>query len=320
MLSPNHFWSKVKEKLLAKQATALLYVLHSEGSSPGRQGFKMLLCGDEIIGSIGGGIMEHKLVEKARAMMTSAKESIFYKRQIHNKKAPTDQSGMICSGEQTIVIYSLSQDQKKQLLEMIAQMEKGNQVELCLNQNGISFKAPENIDTQFSFRPAINAIWQFTEVLTFNSHLYIIGGGHVGLAFSKLMAQLDFHIHIFDDRAGLNTMHANEFAHHKKVIDYETVGEQIPEGEHVYVVLMSFGYRKDKIVLRQLLGKKFRYLGMMGSQAKTKQLFSEYLDEGISQALLDKVHAPIGLPIQSKTPAEIAVSIAAELIKVKNSL
>ena len=81
---------------------------------------------------------------------------------------------------------------------------------------------------------------------------------------------------------------------------------------------MSFGYRTDKVVLQQLLHHQFKYLGMMGSKEKVKQLFKELLEEGIDKTLLVKVHSPIGVPIKSKTPEEIAVSILAEIIGVKN--
>src|SRR5262245_16085885 len=106
-----HVWSKIEELLKANRPCALLYVIRSEGSSPGRQGFAMVVDEKEISGSIGGGFMEHKLVELARSRLKS-KSTPFLKRQVHRKDVGEDQSGMICSGEQTVAFYFLQPSDK----------------------------------------------------------------------------------------------------------------------------------------------------------------------------------------------------------------
>jgi xanthine dehydrogenase accessory factor len=100
-------WEFIRKQLEKGASAALLAVLQSEGSSPGRQGFKMALANSgEMCGSIGGGIMEHKLVELARKLLTENKPfAPILKKQIHSKAAAQNQSGMICSGEQTVAIY-----------------------------------------------------------------------------------------------------------------------------------------------------------------------------------------------------------------------
>jgi len=133
------------------------------------------------------------------------------------------------------------------------------------------------------------------------------------------MARLGFYVTQLDNRNELNTMTGNFFAHRKEVIEYEEIVEHIPEGLNTYVVLVSFGYRTDKIILKKLLGKRYRYLGMLGSEAKVNTLLKELSGEGFSEEILKQVHAPIGIPIHSQTPFEIAVSIAAEIIAVKNN-
>src|SRR5688500_7501129 len=98
-------WEFMLQGLRAGRKVAFLAVLHSEGSSPGRQGFKMALdAAGEMAGSIGGGIMEHKLVELARNLLSQKHEKPVLKRQVHSKAAIQNQSGMICSGEQTVAI------------------------------------------------------------------------------------------------------------------------------------------------------------------------------------------------------------------------
>src|SRR3954463_11531438 len=96
-------WRFISAKLNEGINIQLMYVLESEGSSPGRRGFKMAVAADgDFEGTIGGGIMEHKLVEKARAMLSERVNSISLVRQYHDKEHAKDQSGMICSGSQLI--------------------------------------------------------------------------------------------------------------------------------------------------------------------------------------------------------------------------
>ena len=104
-------WSFIVKKLEQEINIVLMLVLESAGSSPGRQGFKMAVSADDQMdGSIGGGIMEHKLVVKARDMLKKKEQNYFFKKQIHRKDSPQDQSGMICSGEQTVVLIPISKE------------------------------------------------------------------------------------------------------------------------------------------------------------------------------------------------------------------
>jgi xanthine dehydrogenase accessory factor len=89
----------------------------------------------------------------------------------------------------------------------------------------------------------------------------------------------------------------------------------IAPGPHRYVVVMTVGYRTDLVALRRLLGHDYRYLGVMGSAAKVAELRRVLAEEGFD---LSRLHGPIGVPISSRLPEEIAVSVAAELIGVRN--
>ena len=100
---------------------------------------------------------------------------------------------------------------------------------------------------------------------------------------------------------------------------YEDIGELIVGGENVYVVVMTLGYKFDEIVIRRLIDKNFKYFGVLGSKAKMKTLLKNLERENFPKEKLNQIRTPIGLPINSRTPEEIAVSIAAEIIAVKNS-
>ncbi len=94
--------------------------------------------------------------------------------------------------------------------------------------------------------------------------------------------------------------------------------EHLPADPDLFVVLASFGYRTDDQVLRQLIRHRYGYIGMLGSAEKVRVMFEAMRAEGFTDEELARVHAPIGLPIRSRTPEEIAVSIAAQVILVKN--
>lgn len=299
----------------------LLYVLESNGSSPGRQGFAMAVnATGEMQGSIGGGIMEHKFVEMAKTQLLAGSEPMAdIKKQIHDKQAAKNQSGMICSGDQTIFLYKIQQQDSVAISQMLDSLRQNKNGRLQLSQTGISFfeDAP---DADFFFKNVSEQNWLYEEKTGYKNQLFIIGGGHCALAFSKLMSGMDFYIHLFDHRDNLHTLQQNNFVHQKTIIDdYDELKTLIFSGKNNYVVVMTVGYRTDELAIRALLGKDFKYFGVLGSQKKIAKLFSDYIAEGIEESLLKKVYAPIGLAIKSETPEEIAVSIAAQIIQVKNS-
>ena len=147
-----------------------------------------------------------------------------------------------------------------------------------------------------------------------------MGGGHCALALSELMSRLDFHIRIFDDRPELNTLDKNEFADEVTIIEsYEKIDDYIVSCGDAYVVVMTLGYDLDAVVIRQLIDRDFKYFGVLGSKAKMATLMKQLRSEGIEEQRLSRIRTPIGLPINSRTPDEIAISIAAEIIAVKNA-
>jgi xanthine dehydrogenase accessory factor len=316
-------WKLILESLENKIAVMLLYVLESKGSSPGRQGFFMAVnAKNKMEGSVGGGIMEHKFVEMAKKKLRAAshKQRVgFIKKQYHDKTAAKDQSGMICSGEQTVLLYPVQKKDAVHIKKLIASLQQHKNGTLRLSPEGIKFseKIP-GLDFEFEMIAEDN--WRYKEKTGFKNKVFIIGGGHCALALSKLMSGMDFYIRVYDDRKDLKTMLQNNTAHEKHIInDYAVLNRLIPSGKNHYVVIMTFGYRTDDKALGALLHKRFKYLGLLGSMSKIERMFDNYRKQGIDEKLLKRVHTPIGISINSRTPEEIAVSIAAEIIKVKNN-
>lgn len=314
-------WQFLAKGLNAGQKMALLVVAESIGSSPGRAGFKMAI--DEtgaLCGSIGGGIMEIKLVELAKARLKSSQSEVLLKRQIHQKTARQDQSGMICSGEQSIIFLQLERKDLVTVRAILRSLKNHQTAVLQITPQGLQLLKNRKSEEAFHFKRLANQSFVFEENIGFKNQLYIIGGGHCALALSELMSKFDFYIRLYDDRPDLNTFVKNRFVHEKHLLEsYEQISDNIPSGSHVFVVVMTVGYRSDEMVIRQLLPKRFRYFGVLGSAAKMKTLLDQLHSEGIPGSQLAQLHTPIGLKINSRTPEEIALSIAAEMIRVKNT-
>jgi xanthine dehydrogenase accessory factor len=313
-------WQFVAERLRRKQSAMLLVVAESAGSSPGRQGFKMAIAEDEMCGSIGGGLMEVRLVELAKGKSKKAKGKIDSEiiEQNHKKRAPHP-SGMICSGKQSVIFYKLNPSDLPTIRQIIDALE--NQQSKLLRISNSKFQIAENErgDFDFGFEQTSENEFLYEEKLGCKNRLYIVGGGHCALALSELMAQMDFYISLFDDRPQLNTLAKNKYVHRKHIIEsYEQIGELIPSGASTYVVVMTLGYQSDETVIRRLLDKNFKYFGVLGSRAKMKTLLRNLEKENFPKDKLNRIHTPVGLPINSRTPEEIAVSIAAQIILVKN--
>jgi xanthine dehydrogenase accessory factor len=148
--------------------------------------------------------------------------------------------------------------------------------------------------------------------------LYIIGAGHVGWHLARLADEIDFHVHVVDDR--------EKFANRERFPDAtEIIVEDIPTWlansalpSSAYVVVVTRGHRHDLDALRALAPRNLRYLGLIGSRAKVKRIYDVLVEDGsVAIDRLEAVHAPIGLDIGAVTPQEIAVSIVAELIAIR---
>ncbi|MBQ9515328.1 MAG: XdhC family protein [Ruminococcus sp.] len=151
-----------------------------------------------------------------------------------------------------------------------------------------------------------------------NDRLIILGGGHVGLALSRMAALLDFSVTIVDDRPAF----ANDqrFPDADEVIcdSFENAINRLCIRDTDYVCVLTRGHRWDKDCIKMILGGTMpRYLGMIGSCRRVAGLRDDLLEIGYPAERLDQLHAPIGLRIGAQTPSEIALSICAEMISVK---
>ena len=325
-------WQFIAERL-RRERVILLVVAESSGSSPGRQGYKMAVGSDgELVGSIGGGVMEVRLVEESRVVLRDAEmgrhgDAGTLSVQDHKENSP-NASGMICSGKQTVIFKLLTRSDVGTVEGAIEALEARRTNFIVITPAEIRLMPPEGGTPNeseggtpnFRFEKISDTHFHYSERLGFKNDLFIIGGGHCALALSELMSKMDFHISLFDDRPELNTIDKNRFANEIEIIsNYDDIADHVPAGPNSYVVVMTLGYASDERVIRALIDKECKYFGVLGSNAKMSVMLRKLVKEGLPAEKLDRIRTPVGVPINSRTPEEIAVSIAAEIISVKNA-
>lgn len=172
-------------------------------------------------------------------------------------------------------------------------------------------------DAVGSFASPLGTI--FTEKIAAEDHLIICGAGHVSLAAIRIARQLGFRITVIDDRLSLCDEAAQAGADETICDDFTHALQTMNTGgERPYYVIVTRGHRYDMDCLREILKKESSYVGLMGSRARTAGIRKKLLEEGFPQEAVSSIHMPIGLSIGAQTPAEIAVSIAAEIISVRS--
>ncbi len=306
MQRSNH-WALAVQSLKSNQPAVLVIVVDHQGSVPGKTGALMVVNPDRVEGTVGGGLVEHQLIELGRQNPEV---------QLFPFGHDGEGSDSICSGYQTFAILPLYQKHLEALETLSAMEAEGRTGTLTLDRDGPSIESSVIRENCFT---GGDDNWSFVTPIGPLDSLTIVGGGHVALALSRVMATLPFRIAVLDDRRDLPTLENNIWAHSTQQIRWDEVEQIVPEGDHSWAVIMTRGHAHDTAALKRLLPLKLRYLGMMGSASKVRQVFNELLSEDISSADLDRVHAPIGVPIASHTPEEIAISVAAEIIKVRNT-
>ncbi len=305
-----NIWKKIKTLIKQGCDVYLLTVIESKGSAPGRKGFKMIVANNgHLFGSIGGGVMEYKMVEKARALLKEGLVEQQLIKQVHQGDSKAS-SGMICSGSQLIAFNYLCSDDLS-LLQSMHQSTKA----IEFSNNGIALVASNQ---EMASQVASQHRWSYRELPNKNPVVHLFGAGHVSVPTAKLLTEVGFDVFLYDNRSEINTFANNKFVCDKRLIDYAKVLTEVRIGSHDYVVLMTHKFTEDKLLLSQLLRQNYLYLGVLGSENKIKVMFEALKQAGFSLRDLAQVHAPIGLKINSQTTTEIAVSIVAEIIRVKN--
>jgi xanthine dehydrogenase accessory factor len=346
---------KAIELLGKNEPSVLATIIRLTGSGPRGAGTKFLILKDgSYVGTIGGGLLEARVLEAAKKVFASRSPVRLSLNLMGKDVAETD---MICGGDVDIFLEPLSAENQEQgqgfkkildiqkrggtglLVTVVTtdRWQKDRVPRLFLlpgsgpigNLPGLKAATEEiakNMPLVLKQRePRLvisrddlgGSVELFVEPILADPILYIFGGGHVSAQIIPLASRVGFKVEVVDDRP--------EFADPAKFPDaakvhqfpFEGVLGKIPVDESSYLVIVTRGHIHDKTVLEQCLGTKAKYIGMIGSRRKKAMIYEKLLEEGFTKSDLDRVHAPIGLDIGAETPEEIAVSIVAELIQVR---
>jgi len=161
------------------------------------------------------------------------------------------------------------------------------------------------------------AMEAYIEPLQTQDHLIIYGAGHVGAATAALASAVDFKVQVVDDRDELLTAERFPPGTELCLQDPRRALDKVAWGSNSYHLIVTHNHQLDQDLLEQILPRPVAWLGMIGSRAKVAKFFVRLEAGGTDPTLFKKVCAPVGLDIGAETPEEIAISILAEIVRVR---
>jgi xanthine dehydrogenase accessory factor len=318
----NGFWQYVDSELQAGKSVFVAIVVDHSLHSPGAAGAHLAIAETgETRGSIGGGVMEYRLIERAKAALSGERFDPEVKRLVHHRQGPGEKSGMMCAGAQTNLYFLCRPASEGSAIEACAGAEAEDRPGiLTVAPSGVLFEAeaehvsqtPPRNGTTFGHN---DLTWRYDEQQLCLNRAAIMGGGHCGRALSSTLKSLGYRVDVFDTRADLATMRSNNDADRRIIVaDMLDAASRIEYPLLTDVIVMGTDTRTDIRALCGVLDHPFPFIGAMGSPAKMKLISDALVTEGFSEEQISRVQTPVGVPIGSKTPEEIAVSVAAQLI------
>lgn len=317
-------------------------IVESSGSAPRTSGARMLVLPDgSIRGSVGGGALEGRCMEQAARMLTDGTDHAFLNFDLTAANAAD--AGMVCGGGVRVLLQTVASEQAGLFRTVQTALARGERAALLTLMAGEAdpvlavwtagggasgMELTENLSaelvrkmgrTRQSFTLEDGGWKLFVEPVVCPGVVHVVGAGHVALATAKVASFVGFELVVMDDRAEFANTERYPEAREVRVLENfdSCLGELGPDD---YVIIVTRGHLHDRDVLAQALRTQAGYIGMIGSKPKRLAVYKSLLENGFTQADLDRVYSPIGLTIGADTPEEIAVSIVGELIKVRAGL
>ena len=157
----------------------------------------------------------------------------------------------------------------------------------------------------------------FLDLIEAPPTMVIFGAGHIAQPLSQIGKIVGYRIVVVDDREHFASRDRFPEADDIMVMDFNKAVDSLKINSTTYLVLITRGHKHDELILRKVIAMKAAYIGMIGSKRRVAAVLTSLMRDGYSQKLIDRIHAPIGLRIGSQTPEEIALSIAAEVVKLR---
>jgi len=322
--SRNSYWETVASLLRESQNVFLAMVAEHTRHSPGTTGAKLLVAKDrDPVGTIGGGIMEYSLMKRAIGILENGSFTPEIQTLSHRKSGPEEKSGMICAGKQTNLYYLCLPEKDGETVERIVHLLNHNlSALLSIGPSGMAVqKQKPNVNELQIKLSQDNNNWLYEEQLQNFKRIAIIGGGHCSLALSRVMKHLGYDVFVFDTRENVSTVGENKYAQTVQIVDdYQDVAALIQYPELTQVVVMTTDVASDVRGLLGVIHQPFPFIGVMGSQAKITEITKRLKSEGITEDQLSRLSTPVGIPMASNTPEEIAISVAAQILQKRDQV
>ena len=326
-------FTALAEELSAGRGAVVATVVASRGSTPRGPGAQMLVRADgSALGTVGGGAVE---LEAARLARDLCREGRSMTKTYRLTNTQAGDLGMVCGGEADILFQYVAPADLPQVQKILRALEDRTEPRWlvtafaldswrwglcdgagsCPDLGGIP---GERLLPLLGKRPALGegdpAL--FVQLLAPAGMVYLFGAGHVGLALVHLLALTEFPVVVYDQRPappdGIpEAVRVVQGPYEDALSRLEAIG---PED---YICIMTRGHAYDTIVQAQALRTPACYIGVIGSKAKTAGVQRQLRTMGFTDEDFARITTPIGLDIKAETPAEIAISIAAQMIEVR---
>jgi xanthine dehydrogenase accessory factor len=337
----------INEELEAGRPVVLVSIMSMQGSTPRRSGTKMAVGADgKGYGTIGGSLLEDAAIRESKKVFSSGKSKVLsYELTGKDPTAPD----MICGGRAEILLEYLpaTQENNEFSRQWHEAVQRGKDFYLLtrlkceddaieisghsiIYSDGGPFSPESTVVDIEKLKPELRNITD-TAVLAIGDArvmvdhirklktLYCFGAGHVAVPTAHLAALAGFRVVVIDDRPEYANAERFPEAHDIVVIkDFNNAFEAQEVDEDSFIVIVTRGHQYDRMVLEQSLKTNAKYIGMISSRRKRDAIYEYLMSQGVKKERLEQVHSPIGINIGGETPEEIAVSIVAELIKVRS--
>src|SRR6266498_3951070 len=325
------------------QSIALATVIQTWGSSPRRAGAKMAITPDgKITGSVSGGCVEGAVFEEGVEVLKSDRPKLLH-------FGVADETawdvGLACGGSIDVFVQPLdltffqslrSVFMEEQAAVTVTLIQGPNELlgrELLMHQNGDTIGniredldpialhiANETLATGESRRVKLNEdVEVFAEVILPPPTVIAVGGVHITIALMALAKTLGYRTVVIDPRSAFGN--ETRFPNVDQLIQKwpQEAFQQIPITRSTAIAMLTHDPKLDDPALKIALPSQAFYVGALGSKTTQAKRRRRLLDEGLSEAQLNRLHGPIGLQIGAGTPEEIAMSIMAEIVAARNS-
>lgn len=311
-------------------------IIASSGSTPRGAGAYMLVTkAGRVYGTIGGGAVEYRCEQMSANVLAEKRSRLEFFCLAKNEVLDL---GMVCGGDVHVyfryipgndpAVLALAEQVDKLFARgeqswLISEITPGAEASLSVySKTSGLLGAPVPVSVFDRLGPHNGPITAgdrtfYCETLIQSGKVYIFGGGHVSQALVPALAAVDFRCVILEDREDFCRPERFPGVAETRLIDNERVLDFVNIDSSDYVVIMTRGHSFDQTIQAQVLKTPARYIGVIGSRRKTEKVFSNLREFGFTDADFSRITTPIGLDIGAETPAEIAVSIAAQLIAVR---